>query len=415
VIEQAIYASGGAGGYRFLARSTGFRDEWQSEAERLCTGFGERPAGVACPAAVFARPMGPAHVVVVQVADQGTDDAGRPGVLGFRLLVVPRLLYRDLGGDPFLIADHFPPPWHVRGHMPAAEWTAGAPPARGVEELRRMLDVPHSATLLGGVQALLDGGKLVFERPIPDDKLVRSLWALLPTGDRADLWPATFCFSNAHRFHVLVVPRAAGPDLEQYIPEEQAGDYPEGRYELALQLAVEGGDQGDLDRLLARRSRAQTMRLLVVLLVVSVVVAFVTAYVPGPAPAPPPQPAARRGGLVLPPARECPGLSAAERDALAGRIAALARRLGVGGPVGAAEKELGAALAALDRRLGTPDPRRDPGPLAALGPLQRQVRALLWKHDVPDYDRRGLNTAELMDRLDKRLQGQAVFKEERGG
>src|SRR5690349_6644348 len=49
VIEQAVYGSEGAGGYHFLARSSGFRDDWLPEAERLCTAFGERPAGVACP------------------------------------------------------------------------------------------------------------------------------------------------------------------------------------------------------------------------------------------------------------------------------------------------------------------------------------------------------------------------------
>ena len=83
-IEQAIYGSQGAGGYRFLARSPGFLDDWLPEAQRLCTAFGERPAGVPCPAAVFAQPLGKQHVAVVQVADQGTDDAGRPGALGFR-------------------------------------------------------------------------------------------------------------------------------------------------------------------------------------------------------------------------------------------------------------------------------------------------------------------------------------------
>ena len=44
IVEQALYGSRDAGGYRFLARSPGFRDEWLSEAEQLCTGFGERLA-----------------------------------------------------------------------------------------------------------------------------------------------------------------------------------------------------------------------------------------------------------------------------------------------------------------------------------------------------------------------------------
>ncbi len=115
MIEQAIYGCQDAGGYRFLGRSAGFSDEWLPEAERLCTGFGERPAGVSCPSCVFATPLGTGHVAVVQVADQGADDAGRPGALGFRLLVLPRALYGDLGGDPFRIAEEFPPSWEARG------------------------------------------------------------------------------------------------------------------------------------------------------------------------------------------------------------------------------------------------------------------------------------------------------------
>ena len=157
LIEQAIYGGQDAGGYRFLARSAGFGDDWLAEAERLCTGFGERPAGVACPECVFARPFGFRHVAVVQVADQGRDDAGRPGALGFHLLVLPQALYADLGGDPFFVAGHFPPPWPARGELPAPAWTAGGPPHRTVADICKVLDVPHSATLLGGVQALLDG------------------------------------------------------------------------------------------------------------------------------------------------------------------------------------------------------------------------------------------------------------------
>src|SRR5437660_5958251 len=104
MIEQALYGSQDAGGYRFLARSAGFLDDWLPAAERLCTGFGERPAGVACPACLFALPLDMQHVAVVQVADRGADDAGRPGTLGFYLLILPLAAYTNLGGDPFLIA-----------------------------------------------------------------------------------------------------------------------------------------------------------------------------------------------------------------------------------------------------------------------------------------------------------------------
>src|SRR5262245_37484532 len=102
-IEQALFGHDGPQGYRLLARSSGFGDDWLAEAERLCTGFGERPAGVACPLAVFARPLGAQHVAVVQVADQGTDEGGRPAAPAFRFLALPRRLYAALGGDPFLL------------------------------------------------------------------------------------------------------------------------------------------------------------------------------------------------------------------------------------------------------------------------------------------------------------------------
>src|SRR6478752_152961 len=134
-IEQAIYGCQDVGGYRFLARSAGFRDDWLADAQRLCTGFGERPAAVRCPLAVFARPLGSRAVAVVQVADQGQDDAGRPGALAFRLLVLPRKLYADLEGDVFRIADAFPAQWQERGELPSLIWSAGPPPRRTVADM----------------------------------------------------------------------------------------------------------------------------------------------------------------------------------------------------------------------------------------------------------------------------------------
>jgi hypothetical protein len=404
--EQAIYGDQDTGGYRFLARSSGFRDDWLPEAERLCTGFGERPTGVACPACVFARPFGRRHVAVVQVADQGQDDAGRPGALAFYLLILPRQRYLDLGGDPFFIAEQFSPPWQARGELPALTWKDETPPARTVEALQKVLNVPYSATLLGGVQILLDGGRLVFERSAPDVGIVRSLWALLPTRDRGDLWPASFAFSNAHRFDVLVVPRASGPDYDNYITEEKAGDYPEGRYECNLQSAIETGDQREIDALLGH-NRTRMLRLIVLLLLIVVLLSVaMSVLLPGPQPvrptttnakAPPP-------ALDLPPRNETPLLGIRERTELNDRLQAFARQQHLKPPRGISDESLTEALAALDRQLGTPDPHRDPGPLREYGPPQRQLRALLWKHGVPDYNDRRLNVMELLERLQQRLE-----------
>src|SRR5579871_5935946 len=155
-IEQAIYGNPEPGGFRFLAKSAGVSDNWLALAEKLCAGFGDRPAGVACPGCVFAQPFGPDHVAVVQAADLGTDDAQRPGAIGFRLLIVPRNAYESLGGDPFFIADPFPPAWDQRGALPVLTWPDLPVPRREVSQVQQILKNGDSATLLGGVQALID-------------------------------------------------------------------------------------------------------------------------------------------------------------------------------------------------------------------------------------------------------------------
>ena len=420
MIEQAIYGSAGAGGYRFLARSPGFPESWLAEAQRLCAGFGERPAGVACPASVFAQPFGKGHVAVVQVADLGTDDAGRPGALGFHLLVMPRPFYRQRLGDPFRVAERFPPPWHVRGELPALEWPDGPPPARTVEEVQQVLQrvadgSPQSPLLLGSAQALVDGGRLVFERPAPDPDLLRGLWTLLPASTRSQLWPATFAFGNALRFDALVVPRARGEEYAGYLTEEQAADYPEGRYELSLQIAAEAGDQPELDALFARRSPGQTWRLgLFLLVVVTLLLGVMKWLTPAPEPPRPPRPPAPTptakepaavSRLELPPVEDYVSLTDPEREALIRALYELADRTGV--------QELWepatapTLLAAIDARLGTPDPRRDPGPLSSWGPPRRQLQALLWKHQVAGYDDRRLNAVEMVERLSRQVTPEA--------
>jgi hypothetical protein len=405
MIEQALYGDQDKGGYRFLARSPGFRNDWLAEAERLCTGFGERPSGIACPGCVFARPFARHHVAIVQAADQGQDDTGRPGALAFYLLILPRALYRDLGGDPFFIADQFPPLWQARGELPCLTWMVGAPPTRTVASLQKTLNVPHSATLLGGVQILLDGGRLVFERSSPDDAILRGLWALLPTRERSELWPASFTFSNDPRFDAVVVPRADGPEYEHYITEEKAGDYPEGRYECNLQSAIETGDQREIDALL-NYSRSRMLRLIVVLLVIVIVLSLaVMRMLPNPPGAAPASGSAAtpKPRLDLPPVDQCPTLSPAERTELAEHLHHLGERWHIELPEGHSDKMLTASLAALDKSLGSSKSRPDPGPLSDYGPLQRQLRVLLWKHGVASYNARGLNTVELLERLEERL------------
>jgi hypothetical protein len=399
-IEQALYGGHGSGGYRFLARSPGFLEEWLGEAERLCAGFGERPTGVACPDAIFARPLGKGHVAVVQVADRGADDAGRPGALGFRLLVLPHDAYAYLGGDPFALADRFPPPWAGRGELPTLSCPAEPPSRRTVAEIQSLFERHKliQPTLLGGVQALVDGGHVVFERSEPDPDVIRALWTLLPTRARAGIWPATFAFGNRLGFDALVVPKAQGVEFVDYLREEQAGDYPEGRYEHSLQVAAESGDQVELDHLFARRSRADVWRLAIVLLIVVLILTVVMNWLSPEAPPPPAAPATTK--INLPPPEAFHKLNDQERQSLTAALTDLAEKIGVPEPRPATAEDL---MQAIDAKLGTMDPARDPGELRQYGPPLRQLRVLLWKHDVPEYNDPRLNPKELVERLEKRV------------
>jgi hypothetical protein len=393
-LEQAIYGGHDAGGYRFLARSPGFRDDWLPEAQRLCTGLGERPAGVAVPACVFAQPLGKDHVAVVQAADRGADDAGRPGALAFHLLVLPRPDYARLGGDPFRIAGSFPPPWDAREALDTLTWADEPLVQRPAAEIQRVLKREEGPSLLGGAQALLDGGKLRFERQGPDTELVRDLWMLLPTSTRCGLWPASFAFDTALGFHAVVVPPGVQTG-EGYLTEDQAAEYPEGRYELCLQVAAEQGDQRELDALFARRSRAETWRLGVTLLCFLTVIVLVANWF-SPAPPQAARPAKTTPEKLDLPADHYPTLTEAEKVRLTAALRDLATTAGLGPlPEGPPE----ALLAAVAERLGPGVKGRDPGEDLSQGPVQRRLRALLWKHGVAEYRDPNLNAVELVERL----------------
>lgn len=265
-VEQALAEVAGDS-FRLVAQSPGFPIDWEPEAERLCRAYGVPQAGIAIDDALFAQPFGKAHVAVVRVR-------GDVASLRFRFLILSRELYTQFIADPFLVADRFAPHDALRD-LPTLEWPDEPPPPRTVEKLQQVLQTGGSPTLLGAVQALIDGGRLVFDRPAPANQLLRDLWQLLPYSSQAELWPATFVFSGDLSFHVLATPKAADLKLDRFLTEEQALDYPHGRYELALQYAIEHGDQREIDRLFRRRSGRQTLRLAIFILIGAIVLAVV--------------------------------------------------------------------------------------------------------------------------------------------
>jgi len=250
-------------GIRVLAQSDGFN---AAEAERIVGLYGVRTA--ACSLAHFACPFGRDSVCVSTVAD-------RPdGALGFLFLVLSRDLYQHLG-DPFAIADRYTPDWNARGTLSGLEWPEEPLPRRRVEELQEILKTGDSPLLLGGTQALVDGSAVLVQRQAPDETLFRGLWQLLPDRTRCNLWPATFAFSNALGFDAAALPELPEDPRRLRHTEDGLRDYPQGRYELHLQIAIEGGDQREVDRLFTRRTSDDTIRLGLTILVLAMVLSVI--------------------------------------------------------------------------------------------------------------------------------------------
>src|SRR5207244_13315675 len=121
--------------------------------------------------------------------------------LAFHVLVCGVSDYEQFLGDPFALARQFPAAGEQKG--PLATLTTPRRPSlpRTIAQVQRVLrrvkagalkenedpehpdferttDNSESPALLGGVQALVDGGKLVFKRSRPDTDLLEGLWVL---------------------------------------------------------------------------------------------------------------------------------------------------------------------------------------------------------------------------------------------
>jgi len=274
-IHQAI-AIRSANGPRVVAESVAFLSAWQERALQISAKYGQRPPGVVCPFALMAIDFDTAHMAVVRIAD-GTSHGDGFVPLRFHFLIVSKTTY-DLLGDPFALSDRFPPDWNATGELPTPEWPAEPLPPRKVEDVMALLKAGDMPLLLGATQALLDGGSLLLIEDIPQNEMLRSVWQLLPDRSRAELRMATFAFSGELGFHAWAMPKPSEPWPERTLSADQARDYPEGRYELALQVAAEGGLQAELDRLFARRSSKDVLKLAASMVAFALVVALIGKF-----------------------------------------------------------------------------------------------------------------------------------------
>ncbi len=317
LIEQATFLLAETPLPKLLGKSPGVLDAWIPELQSVVIDYGTPLHGIRCPEAMFALPFGKRHVVIARVCDD-VETVSEDHPLYYQVLIVRKKVYLYGLPDPFYILDQFPPEWR-KTELPTLEWTFGPLPRRTVSEVQAILkrlksnalleDQPvrqqteesereytdeeianaWGPTFLGGVQILVDGGRLIFQRRAPDPELIRAFWTLLPNSSRADVWPATFAFNNALPFDLLVVPIYDVEDFHDHVTEDQAAEYPEGRYEVALQRAAETDDQEELDILFHRRGSRETLRLAIILVIAMTVLVLVNNFLSGPLIPPPPR------------------------------------------------------------------------------------------------------------------------------
>jgi hypothetical protein len=121
----------------------------------------------------------------------------------------------------------------------------------------------------------VDGSRVAIQRTEPATELIRNLWQFLPTRTRFELTLTTMCFSEELTFQVQVAAKLPEKLPFGYLSEDAAGSYPAGKYELGLQIAIEDGNQAELERLLGRQSSADMLRLSLQMLAVVSVLAII--------------------------------------------------------------------------------------------------------------------------------------------
>ena len=262
---------------RVVACSAEIEDTDLFAIEKILESLGDRPVGIACEHAVFVTALDAKRVIIGSMRDHPywENPAIETRPLQMRGLIMTRKLYGMLG-DPFAIIARFPPNWQERGEALQQVWPNEGLPPRTIPKLQAILQAGDPPLLWGCTQAMVDGARVLITRSEPGNELIAGIWQLLPYAICEQRWFCTFSFAPSEMFDLVVV----ADEIEivpgsRWLHEQQVLDYPESRYEMSLQTAIESGDALSMEKLFIRRNREDVIKYALFLLLFMIVIVTV--------------------------------------------------------------------------------------------------------------------------------------------
>lgn len=247
-------------GVRVVARGDGISLATEEHALKLAVAFGQGPGEVA-------------SVLAVDDHDKRSRLVGSvrsiaPGTLAFRFAVVAIEEYPKV--DPFHLAELLAKQSEKAGSI---ESEPSPPERREVRRAAEILKAGDSPLILGAVQVLLDGGRFAVPLAEAGEGFIARVRQLMPYRSLDEMTFATQAFSAELPVDAMVLPEAVSvPGL---FVAEALRCYPNGRYEQAMLLACEQGDQAEFDRLLCRKTGTDTLKLAMGMVLFALVVTLI--------------------------------------------------------------------------------------------------------------------------------------------
>ncbi len=262
--QQYLFRSA-AGGWHSLARTASATDSTEATVTALLNAHPFHAAPPCRTGQLSVWTVLPNWVAVIRHQPCPPDAASPQPML--HVLLISNEAY-GLIGHPFALADYASVDWAARGEYPELNLEPFLVPHPQTNEVLAALQEADTPLIYGAVQALLDGARLQLVESETCEPLLRQMWPLLPYNTRANLRLATGWPGWHSGFHLLATPTVPTEWPESVLTAEQLRNYPEGKYEHAMQLAIETGQQADYEQLLRRRSGTKTLKLALVILLV---------------------------------------------------------------------------------------------------------------------------------------------------